>query len=761
MSGWLNESNFDCINSTSSNLDTKKYVICSSNIGFMSNEIIGHAIFSIISIIGLATNILVIINTLKKRSSQKSKKTTAMELLFKILTIIDLLISIYWIISSLIFYNAFQIKEYNEGCAILSLVYIFIFNFQFIFLNFILHHFKKINMNPIEGILRPTKNILFYVLAPTIFSGILCFFSLKIKLIGRSPLMTCFINTNVFGNMSVFVVPLICSLYAIYQIIKGFCCSEMFITDKGVRQIYKKQSVYVFFFCLLHTPLFLLFIIRIFNKDNTSFHWLVVLTTIVTICIPLVMSLYRLFNGFSKLEMIKNYLSKKKLLINKEKTIQDYRMSFSMELTSALNYENQFEWLEKHAMEFFMRDILVGVATCLKKSTSYSGYFEKEKLDPKEILKHNINLENFDLDDQTVKSSDYLGVNIIEYAPKCFSYLRSLEEIYMDQMINSFLPKNNRRGIEKSQGKSGSFFISTDDNKFMIKTLKADEFELIRHTFLKKYMEYLADNPNSLMCRLYGMYNIKMGNGDEMLIIVMRNVIGDFKDNVVAQFDLKGSTFQRISQFDVSKVTKETMKDLNFNEIELGIMIDQQSINQLREAAKKDSEFLKENELMDYSLFLVKITLSKEESIDIFGDKILELQEANSKKFTDSINNDDQQESCLEKAPTNVFEIKKSNIVFGVGEIHDIKCYRQHIFPSLTQGQGYIIGIIDYFQYFNFYKTLESRWKTSLRKNGKKIISCVNPKEYSARFINYVEQLTDLHTLFQETNNENNNIKSK
>ena len=40
-------------------------------------------------------------------------------------------------------------------------------------------------------------------------------------------------------------------------------------------------------------------------------------------------------------------------------------------LNDTLTPEDQFDWLEKHAMKFFMRDILLGVSHCLNTSKSY------------------------------------------------------------------------------------------------------------------------------------------------------------------------------------------------------------------------------------------------------------------------------------------------------------------------------------------------------------------------------------------------------
>ena len=80
-------------------------------------------------------------------------------------------------------------------------------------------------------------------------------------------------------------------------------------------------------------------------------------------------------------------------------------------------------------------------------------------------------LKDLKLGDESINKSDYLNIKIVNYAPRSFAYLRQLENIDIDEMIESFLPKNNTQGLKKSQGKSGSFFISTDDNQYMIKTL--------------------------------------------------------------------------------------------------------------------------------------------------------------------------------------------------------------------------------------------------------------------------------------------------
>ena len=278
----------------------------------------------------------------------------------------------------------------------------------------------------------------------------------------------------------------------------------------------------------------------------------------------------------------------------------------------------------------------------------------------------------------------------------------------------------------------------------MIKTLKSDELELLKHVFLKEYVNHIEKNPDSLLCRLYGMYNIILGQGDEILIIVMRNVIGDFKDNTIVKFDLKGSTYKRKSNFDMNN-NNNVLKDLDFNEFEKNIMLSLSSIERLREATKKDSLFLSKSGLMDYSLFLVKLTLSKDEAVDTFGEQIAEKQ---SDDFIQIISSDNKYKKT-----------KKRTSYTGEGKNIDIEHYKQYLFPSLTQGTAYIISIIDYFQIFNFFKYMESSIKTGFfnKKNKMNSISCVDPKTYSERFIRYINNLTDFKTLLSDEIKEEKN----
>ena len=756
-----NESLFNCTiyqNEYQSN-------ICELKLGY-TKSFYGIGTLIGISLVGIILNIIFLVLSFVKRKKKLTRKAL-MRQIFLIFPFTDLFTSIYWLISAIKFYELEQIKENMTICSLNSVFYIFLITFQFILINILLFHFRKINQNPLEAVFNPKMKLFIYLIICFILSFIVSGLAERLQLTGISPMNTCFISIK--GDLSnlIFLIPLLCIIFAIGQLIHDLFFIYMFNSDKGIRRIYKKNSCYVFIFCLLHIPLILVMVFSYMVgknyfelKENAVVEYFIKITTIITCIIPFTMSILRQIQGLTRLECIHGCL-KKKDLEKVRKTIANYSKVAVSNVKESISIElDPFEWLENHIMENFMRDILLGVAVSIKGSRCYENEVINEigneiKLkddDFQDFKTYEINFKNFKkfgISDNLVENSDYLNVQVIEYAPKCFYYLRKLEDININRMVESFLPKNNSQKIKESLGKSGSFFISTDDNRYMVKSLKSEELDLLKHAFLKEYINHIEQNPKSLLCRLYGMYNIILGQGDETLIIVMRNVIGDFKDNTIVKFDLKGSTYRRKSNFLMGN-DSNVMKDLDFNEFERSIMMSPASIERLRNITEIDSTFLKNSELMDYSLFLVKLTLTKKEAEDVFGKGIYEKQD---KAFIQIINDKDEDEKRISNRDNRL------SLYRGAGDIHEVKHYKQYLFPSLTQGTAYIISIIDYFQIFNFFKYMESHIKNISHK--KNTVSCVDPKTYSERFIKYINVLTDVKQFLSKEIKEEDKIEEK
>ncbi|CAK70944.1 unnamed protein product (macronuclear) [Paramecium tetraurelia] len=277
-----------------------------------------------------------------------------------------------------------------------------------------------------------------------------------------------------------------------------------------------------------------------------------------------------------------------------------------------------------------------------------------------------------------------------DYAPKVFNQIRRLQMIDNDNYLNSIGPENLLFSFMQgdlstlteltSTGKSGSFFYFSQDGLYTIKTISEKEFLLFRK-ILSNYFYYLKNCPNSLIIKLYGLHKISI-NGRKIFFIVMGNV---FKTEfqIHKKYDLKGSTYKRTTQQNLDPDVAR--KDLDFmanNEI---ISIDPKKQQELLEQIEKDSEFLSDNNLLDYSLLI---------GIHIIEDK------------------------------------KDIQMIANANDIKIIK--------SNDQTKIFFFGIIDILTEFDTSKQMESFFKKIFQGPQ---ISAIPPKDYSQRFKNFMSQI--------------------
>ena len=760
-----------------SNDDNNSTIACIIGIGHSVDSIQSYAITAI-SGLGLLSNVFLIFNLcISQKKNKKNAKKGSMKILFEILPIFDCFSAIYWILSSIKFNSAKRINEDRRICSYLSILYLSVLTIDFFYINILLRHFKKINNNPIDGTLKTGKNMFVYLLTSFASGIIISGIAFLFNILGRSPMVTCLINTqsSIF-NALIFVPHLISLLYALFQVLGGLCCLKLFVYNEEIRNLYRRNCIYVLIFCLLHLPLFALIILSSFKdyfldilskeKIKMIVPLLIYLTTILSSMIPLIMSLSRLSQRLTKYECFykifgccMNKNTKERLRTrNRYSMMNNFNRELSMTLT---NDKDILDWMDQHVIEYFMRDILIGIAFSIKNSKKFEDDLNnlkiKKNFDTKKKIEHNINFLNYNLNDDTIKKSDFLDVNITEYAPKSFAFLRKEENIDIDEMIESFLPINNKEGIKESQGKSGSFFISTDDNKYMIKTLKEGEFHLLRESFLKQYIEYISENGDSLLCRLYGLYKLTMVKGKDFLLIVMRNVIGDYHKNITVKYDVKGCTYGRKVKIDdvpSYKIKNLTLKDINFIEMEKKIKLKEEYINPFVKSIRKDGQFLRQMKVMDYSLFLVKINLNDYEYSELFKNDSSKL-EADSKNYVNVDIYDKMDTLSLNNLNLSLNVKSKNNY------IHDCECFRIYMFPSTENNTAYILSIIDYFQSYNIKKKLESTYKVGIKGKDEETISCVDPDLYSNRFVKFMTKISGYKGSDNINNQGNKNLKGK
>lgn len=142
-------------------------------------------------------------------------------------------------------------------------------------------------------------------------------------------------------------------------------------------------------------------------------------------------------------------------------------------------------------------------------------------------------------------------------------------------------------------GKSGEFFYFSKDRKMMIKTMASGEVDAFMKN-LKKYVEHLVLNEDSLIVKIYGVYSFSI-NKQSNSILIMRNITQCPSEYIERTFDLKGSTYDRevtASKKNKGKSLKEmTLKDIDFQKTEGKLWIGRNMSKRCSEALEKDARF--------------------------------------------------------------------------------------------------------------------------------------------------------------------------
>lgn len=184
---------------------------------------------------------------------------------------------------------------------------------------------------------------------------------------------------------------------------------------------------------------------------------------------------------------------------------------------------------------------------------------ELESLSLKDYdLKNTFELYNPSLD-------DYSRTEFIDYAPKVFTLIRNLNQITKESYLKSLGTEclksilagslKTFKGIA-SAGKSGSFFFTSSDDKYLVKTIPQREFT-VALKILKNFSDFINSKNDekgqsqSLIAKIYGLHKIKFFKSGrlekELSIVVMENL---FENGIELQctYDLKGSWFRRFTR---------------------------------------------------------------------------------------------------------------------------------------------------------------------------------------------------------------------
>lgn len=107
----------------------------------------------------------------------------------------------------------------------------------------------------------------------------------------------------------------------------------------------------------------------------------------------------------------------------------------------------------------------------------------------------------------------------------------------------------------QGEGRSGSFFFFSKDNRLIIKTIKKEERNVLLN-ILDSYMEHISNTDGrSMLARIYGIFKVKTSFYATIDVLIMQNISNLFETSKkMYSFDLKGSAVDRYVKFNPKKV---------------------------------------------------------------------------------------------------------------------------------------------------------------------------------------------------------------
>ena len=130
--------------------------------------------------------------------------------------------------------------------------------------------------------------------------------------------------------------------------------------------------------------------------------------------------------------------------------------------------------------------------------------------------------------------SNKQSVRITEYQPDILKRIRKRFKIKKRDILRSLDPSLNESNIfkvNKTEGKSESFFIYTYDKKFVIKTSSPNEIKVLLK-LLPLYERRIGSLTRSFLSKIYGIYKVKMKGFVGVHIILMENLLPSIPEYV-------------------------------------------------------------------------------------------------------------------------------------------------------------------------------------------------------------------------------------
>lgn len=184
-----------------------------------------------------------------------------------------------------------------------------------------------------------------------------------------------------------------------------------------------------------------------------------------------------------------------------------------------------------------------------------------------------------------------------DYCPMVFRNLREMFRIDAADYMMSICGGDGLKELS-SPGKSGSIFYLSQDERFVIKTLRKHELKTLLK-MLPKYYDHVGAHDNTLITKFFGLHRITIKGRRKVRFVVMGNMFCT-ELRIHRRYDLKGSSQGRSTcKNNINENT--TLKDLDLSYV---FHLDKSWRESLFRQISLDCMFLESQCIIDYSMLL-------------------------------------------------------------------------------------------------------------------------------------------------------------
>lgn len=171
-------------------------------------------------------------------------------------------------------------------------------------------------------------------------------------------------------------------------------------------------------------------------------------------------------------------------------------------------------------------------------------------------------------------------------------------------------------------GYSGSTFLMTSNGKYIVKSLdRRFEYRFFMHELFRPYVDHMTAYPGSLLVRVTDMLYVPGSNLNRLLglsathLVIMENLLHgkekEENENAGAQwstYDLKPDNYF-FPERDIAggSLSSENVKNKLIDQMPSRLRVSAQMKDELFTILNADTEFLANSNVVDYSLFLVRL----------------------------------------------------------------------------------------------------------------------------------------------------------